>query len=110
MDHTEMTPEMLTLVAERFQALAEPARLLILNALRGGEHSVSELVEETDLGQPNVSKHLQLLHSLGFVARRREGSYVFYRLAGDDVFELCDIMCGRIEREHRARARMLEGD
>lgn len=107
---TELTPEMLALIAKRFRALGEPARLRILNTLRTGERSVGELVEATELSQPNVSKHLQLLHSLGFVARRREGSYVFYRLAGDDVFELCDIMCGRIEREHLARARVLEGE
>ncbi|MEX0912596.1 MAG: metalloregulator ArsR/SmtB family transcription factor, partial [Gemmatimonadota bacterium] len=80
-----MTPELLELVAERFKALAEPARLRILNALREREMTVSEVMEVTDLGQANASKHLQLLHSLGFVERRKEGLYVHYRLAGEDV-------------------------
>lgn len=89
-----LTPEVLTLVAERFRALAEPARLHVLNALRDGEKTVTELLDETGLGQANASKHLQLLHRLGFVERRKEGLYVHYRLADDSVFQLCDIMCG----------------
>lgn len=104
-----LTPELLELVAERFKALAEPARLRILSALREGEKSVSELMEETGLGQANTSKHLQLLHSLGFVDRRKEGLYVHYRLAGEDVFRLCDIMCGRLAAEAEDRDRILQG-
>ncbi len=109
MSDIELTPDVLQLIAERFRALAEPARLRILDALRDGEQSVSDLVDATELGQANVSKHLQLLYSLGFVDRRREGSWVYYRLAGQDVFDLCDIMCDRIAREHRERAELLEG-
>lgn len=101
----ELGAELLQLVAERFKALGEPARLSILNALRAGELSVSEIMAETGLGQANVSKHLQMLHGLGFVERRRDGLYVYYRLADDDIFRLCDLMCGRIEREAEDRSR-----
>jgi ArsR family transcriptional regulator len=104
-----LTPEVLELVAERFRALAEPARLRILIALRKGERTVSELMEETELGQANASKHLQLLHTLGFVERRKEGLYVHYRLASEDVFQLCDIICGRLAAEADARAQLLQG-
>ncbi len=103
----KMTPELLVLVAERFKALAEPARLQILNTLRPGELTVSELVEETALGQANVSKHLQLLHSLRFVTRRKEGLYVYYALADKNVFQLCDIMCGQLGAEMKSRRRLL---
>lgn len=102
-----MTPELLGLVAERFKALAEPARLAILNALRGGEMTVTELIEETGLNQANVSKHLQLLHATGYVTRRKDGLFVYYALADRDVFRLCDIMCGRIEHEVRTRREAL---
>lgn len=102
-----MTPELLALIAERFRALAEPARLQILTALRTGEHTVGDLVERTDLGQANVSKHLQLLHSLGFVNRRKEGLFVYYALADKSVFRLCDIMCSRLEAEVRTRRKLL---
>ncbi len=102
-----MTPQVLALVAERFKALAEPARLEILSCLRAGEMTVSDLVDETGLGQANVSKHLQLLLSLGFVTRRKEGLFAYYELADNEVFRLCDIMCGRIESETRARRKIL---
>jgi DNA-binding transcriptional ArsR family regulator len=102
-----LTPAIVELIAERFKVLSEPARLHLLNALRGGEKTVSELMEVTGLGQANASKHLQLLHSLGFVERRKEGLYVHYRLADDSVFQLCDIMCGRLVEETRTRSELL---
>lgn len=105
----KLTPEMVELVAERFHALAEPARLHIMQALRGGEQTVGELVEATGLGTANVSKHLQLLHGAGFVTRRKEGLYVYYGLAGEDVFRLCDIMCGRLAAEAESRRQVLAG-
>lgn len=109
MARTRLTPEKIELVAERFRALAEPARLHLMTALRDGERTVGELVEATGLGTANVSKHLQLLHAAGFVGRRKEGLYVCYSLAGDDVFRLCDIMCGRLEAEAASRRKVLVG-
>lgn len=105
----QLTPEVLNLVASRFKALAEPARLHILDMLRGGELTVTELMAETGLGQANLSKHLQLLHAHGFVTRRKEGLFVFYSLADRDVFALCDIMCGRLGAEASTRQRALGG-
>lgn len=103
----ELTPELLDLIADRFKTLAEPARLHILGALKDREMTVGELVERTAMGQANVSKHLQLLHAHGFVGRRKEGLFVYYRLANDDVFRLCDIMCGQLSAEVQARRGML---
>lgn len=107
MTHHKLTPGMIELVAERFKALGEPARLEILNCLRAGELTVSDLVERTGLGQANVSKHLQFLHSAEFVERRKEGLFMYYSLADKDVFRLCDLMCGRIERGMATRRRAL---
>lgn len=101
-----ITPDLLTLVAERFKALSDPVRLQILNSLRSGEKTVTELIEATSCAQANVSKHLQVLHSLGFVAREKEGLFVYYRLNGREIFQLCDIMCGRIEKELKARQKL----
>jgi ArsR family transcriptional regulator len=103
----KLTPELLHIIAERFKAIGEPARLQILDTLRDGERTVTELVEETGLGQGNVSKHLQLLHTLGFVRRRKDGLHVYYAIADRSVFKLCDIMCGRLEAETSARRRVL---
>ena len=104
--HT-LTPEVIELIAQRFRALAEPARLQILQCLRSGEMSVSDLVTETALGQANVSKHLQQLHSLGFVRRRKHGLFVHYAIADKSVFQLCDLMCGRLDAEMKTRTRLL---
>ncbi len=106
--HIEMSPTLMRLVAERFKGLAEPARLELLAALRAGEQTVTELVEATGLGQANLSKHLRQLHALGFVRRRRDGLHVRYELADDGVFELCDLMCGRLALEAEARRRLFE--
>ena len=99
----EMSPALLTELSDRFKALAEPARLQLLTALRSGEQSVSDLVTETGLGQANVSKHLQQLSAAGFLTRRKDGTFAYYALADDRVFQLCDLMCGRIEAEQRER-------
>lgn len=97
-----MSPALLELVAERFKALGEPARLRILQSLRDGEKTVTELMRETGLSQANTSRHLQLLYGLGFVSRRKDGLYVLYQLADDSVLRLCDLMCGRLERQAEA--------
>ena len=106
MSRLRLTPEVIELVAARFKALAEPARLEILNCLRGGEMTVTELVEASRLGQANVSKHLHILHAIGFVRRRKDGLFVRYRLADKGVMQMCDVMCGRLEQELKQRERL----
>lgn len=107
MSRLKLTPELIELISHRFKALAEPARLQILTCLRNGEMTVTALVEQTGLGQANVSKHLQALYAAGFVARRKEGLFTYYALGDSDVFKLCDLMCGRIERELAGRRKVL---
>lgn len=102
-----MSPALMAMVAERFRALAEPVRLSLLQQLMKGESSVGELVEATGLGQANVSKHLSQLHAAGFVDRRKDGLFVYYRLADTDVLQLCDLMCGRVQSELEQRARLI---
>jgi DNA-binding transcriptional ArsR family regulator len=96
-----LSADLLNELADRFKALAEPNRLVILSELSAGERSVTELVTATDLGQANVSKHLDTLRRYGFVDRRRDGLNVLYRVADTDVFRICDIMCGRAGRAAR---------
>ena len=91
------TPELLAMVAGRFRALSEPARLAILHSLEHGPLTVTELVKQTGLGQGNLSKHLQQLHAASFLSRTRKGLFVYYALADNDVLALCEIMCGRLE-------------
>jgi len=101
--------ELLELVAARLKVLAEPMRLRLLNALRGGERTVSELVEETGTGQANVSKHLGLLYRNRMVDRRKEGLNVFYRISDPTIFDLCELVCDGLEAEVESRRRALGG-
>lgn len=66
-------------------------------------------LEATGLGQANVSRHLQILHTLGFVARRKEGLQVFCALADESVFALCDSACGGIRELNGSRLRTVDG-
>ncbi|HEX9796555.1 MAG TPA: metalloregulator ArsR/SmtB family transcription factor [Anaerolineales bacterium] len=65
---------------DAFNAVAEPRRREILDALAGGERPVNELVEQLDLSQPQVSKHLRVLREVGLVEVRPDGRQRYYRL------------------------------
>lgn len=67
---------------DAFNAIAEPQRRRILEALAGGEQSVNELVKRLKLEQPQVSKHLRVLREVGLVEARVNGRQRLYRLEG----------------------------
>jgi ArsR family transcriptional regulator len=105
--HVLLSDEALELVAGRFRVLGEPSRLRLLQSLRAGERNVSQLVEATGLSQANTSRHLQALAEAGIVGRRREGSSVFYSISDPGIFELCDAVCGSLQRRVQGHARAL---
>ncbi|MEQ1690167.1 MAG: metalloregulator ArsR/SmtB family transcription factor [Gemmatimonas sp.] len=107
MSNARLSTELLTLVADRFKALGDCGRLQLLQALRAGPRTVTELVDDTGMGQANVSRHLALLHTSGFVSRERDGLFVRYELADKDVLKLCDLVCGRLEAEVNARRKLV---
>jgi DNA-binding transcriptional ArsR family regulator len=78
----------LALRGKLFRGLADPSRLAILEALRDGERTVSEIVEATGLSQPNVSNHLSCLRECGLVASTQQGRYVRYQLSDARVAAL----------------------
>ncbi len=86
-------------IAERFRLLAEPTRIRILDRLRDGERTVQELTADLGTSQQNVSKHLGLLHRHGIVAREKAGNFVRYRIADASVFDLCEHVCGSVQRQ-----------
>jgi DNA-binding transcriptional ArsR family regulator len=71
-----------------FSILAEPARRQILDLLRDGEKSVSELVEALGMSQPAVSKHLRILREAGLVEARPRGQLRLYRLRPEPLAEI----------------------
>ena len=88
-----------------FQVLADPTRRRIVDALRGGERSVSELVQVVDIGQPGVSRQLQILEDADFVVVRPEGRRRLYSLRPEPFRELSEFVTayraiweGRLDR------------
>ena len=76
--------------ADTFNAVAEPRRRQILDALAGGELPVNDLVHLLDMGQPQVSKHLRVLREVGAVAVRDQGRQRLYRLNGEALKPIHD--------------------
>ena len=68
-------------MTDAFQILADPTRRRLVEALREGERSVSELVEVVDIGQPGVSRQLAILQDADFVMMRPDGRRRLYKLS-----------------------------
>ena len=75
---------------DAFNAVAEPRRRQILDLLADGERPVNDLVRETGLAQPQVSKHLRVLREVGVVAVREQGRQRVYRLNGSALKPIHD--------------------
>jgi DNA-binding transcriptional ArsR family regulator len=86
-------------VARLFGVLAEPTRLEILQALKDGPRAVSDLVAALGAKQANVSKQLGVLHAAGLLSRERDGNVVRYGIAEPMIFELCELVCGKLRRD-----------
>jgi DNA-binding transcriptional ArsR family regulator len=97
------------LIARRFRVLGEPMRIKLLDQLRKGEANVNELSEALTASQQNVSKHLAVLSEAGILGRRKEGTYVYYRIVDEGVFALCDQVCGSVEQRLRALNELVAG-
>jgi DNA-binding transcriptional ArsR family regulator len=97
------------LIARRFRALSEPLRVRILDLLRDEELSVTVLAEQLGAGQQNVSKHLAVLVESGMLARRKDGVHVYYRIADEGVFALCDQVCGSLQAQLAALNALVSG-
>ena len=83
-------------VASYFSVLSEPTRLRIMHAICETEKSVSQIVEEIGSTQTNASRHLSLMYRSGVLARRKEGSQVYYRVADASMIEVCRTVCNQI--------------
>ncbi|MFN3407692.1 MAG: ArsR/SmtB family transcription factor [Limisphaerales bacterium] len=100
----ELSDEAMELIARRFKALSEASRLKLIHALKGGELSVTELVEATGLTQANASRHLQVLVDAGILKRRKDGLSVRYAIADRGIFNLCESVCGSVQRRFAEHA------
>ncbi len=99
-----LSDDALAQVAAYFQALAEPARLRLLNLLRHERRSVGELAEATGYSAANVSRHLALLAQHGVLARQTQGTSVYYSIADPAVYGLCNLVCDNLARRFERTA------
>jgi DNA-binding transcriptional ArsR family regulator len=77
-----------------FNAVAEPRRRQILDALANGERPVNDLVARIGVSQPQVSKHLRVLREVGLVEVREAGRQRLYRLNGRELKPIHDWVSG----------------
>jgi DNA-binding transcriptional ArsR family regulator len=96
-------------VAALFGVLAEPTRLAVLQELRAGPLSVSELVNRLGAKQANVSKQLGILFTAGLLSRERDGNLVRYGIGDPMVFDLCELVCGKLRRDAERQLAALGG-
>ena len=93
--------------SDPFNAIAEPRRRDILEFLAGDERSVSEIVDALDMGQPSVSKHLQVLRDVGLVSVRRDGRKTMVRINPDTLRTIHDWIA-LFERHWRGQLRRIK--
>ncbi len=82
------SPKAIDLQAKLFRGFADPSRLSILEALREGPRTVTEIVQATGLSQSNVSNHLGCLRDCGLVTAEQQGRFAYYQLSDQRVGQL----------------------
>ena len=99
---------LIELVAQRFRVLGEPMRIKLLDRLREGDATVSDLQDALGASQQNVSKHLAILHAARMVSRTKQGNSALYSISDPSVFELCDQVCGGVRRQLQELEQILQ--
>lgn len=90
-------------LAARFKALADPARVAIVNRLAGADEvCVCVFARELGLAQPTVSHHLRILREAGLVTAERRGTWAYYRLVPEAVAALAFALAGDATRRRAA--------
>lgn len=102
----KMSDRALELIAKRFRVLSEPIRLRLVNLLSKGEMTVTELTVELKTSQPNVSKHLKIMAESGILRREQRGNTVYYAIADQRIFQLCDVVCDSLGERLKEQANL----
>lgn len=88
--------------AELFGLLATPIRLRIISALCQGEKNVSQLLQDIETTQPNMSQHLATLYRAGVLGKRRDSTQIYYRIANEQAASICRAVCTQVAMEMSA--------
>lgn len=90
------------------KTLSSSKRIEILNALKDGEKTVSELVEILGVPKANVSQHLAVMRHKGILKSRREGVNIYYRVASSKVIEACLLMKEVLMEQMKEKGKLAE--
>lgn len=99
-----------TFKSELFKALGHPTRIRILELLRTGEQTVSELQEQLDIEMSSVSQQLAVLRNRQIVESRKDGTSNYYRVTDERVFDLLDVARSMFDRQLAALQAMADAD
>ena len=69
---------------------------------------MTAIIEETGLGQANVSKHLKILTQAGILNRQPQGVSVYYQITDPMIFDICDLVCQRMEIQLQEQSQVLK--
>ena len=95
----EEMQELFEEVSNYFFLLSEPTRLKILHALCNGERPVGEIVTQIESTQANVSRQLNMLYRARILARRKDGTQVYYRIDDQNTIDVCRTVCGQMSNK-----------
>jgi len=113
MSHRELKDPLYAQFARIGHAVASPKRIELLDLLGQGEKTVEQLAEQSSTPLKNASAHLRVLRQARLVETRRDGTYVHYRLAGEDVFrflrDLQAVARGRLAEVERVAHLYVDG-
>ncbi len=107
--HPKLNRHQLESVARLFRLLSEPSRLAVLQQLRARPMTVGELVKALGMRQANVSKQLGVLHDAELLSRKRLGNHVQYAIAEPMIFDLCNLVCGKLKRDATRQVKLFSG-
>jgi len=94
--------------AELCKTISNPRRQAILDTIRNGELTVSELIEKTGVSQANLSQHLAILRSKGVVKTRRDGNCIYYSLSNIKILEAYDLISEVLEDSTTSREQTIK--
>ncbi|OCP15675.1 transcriptional regulator [Ensifer sp. LC163] len=100
MDHSSLSHNEITILAETFRLLGDPSRLKILLSCLAGPISVGDIAERLDLSLSLVSHHLRLLRGAHLVKGVRQAKQIFYEIADQHVSQVLQDMATHISEDH----------
>jgi len=104
-----LDPTLFEMQAAFCRTMGHPHRLMILYVLKERELCVGDIAERLRVSQPSVSQHLSAMRGVGMLSMRREGQFVYYRLADESISQACEMVREILTRSIHARSALLGG-